>query len=133
MERSLPPVEIGVSRPGKKVYLWFWLLSVHEAGSGEVFSLPVVHLDVQCYSSQLSRGSDGTHQATDAPAPEVAGFTQVPWDHPTWISRNRPKPGHDMFTDSSHVTNEDELTSIVSCIRQGGDIDSLVTIEVQQP
>lgn len=44
MERSLTPVEIGVSRPDKKVYLWFWSLSVHEAGSGEVFSLPVVHI-----------------------------------------------------------------------------------------
>ena len=43
MERSLTPVEIGVSRPDDKVYLWIWLLSVYEAGSGEVSSLPVVH------------------------------------------------------------------------------------------
>lgn len=97
------------------------------------FSDPIRYLDVQCYSSQLSRGSDGTRQATDAPAPEVAGFTQVPWDHPTWLYGKRPHPGMDVFADSSHATNEDELTSIVSCIRQGGDIDSLVTIEVQQP
>ena len=44
MERSLTPVEIGVRRPDKKVYLWFCPRSVHEAGSGEVFSLPVVHI-----------------------------------------------------------------------------------------
>lgn len=44
MERSLTPVEIGVRRPDKKVYLWFYPRSVHEAGSGEVFSLPVVHI-----------------------------------------------------------------------------------------
>ena len=43
MERSLTPVEIGVRRPDKKIYLWFCPRSVHEAGSGEVFSLPVVH------------------------------------------------------------------------------------------
>lgn len=96
------------------------------------FSDPIRYLDVQFYSSLLSRGSDGTRQATDAPAPEVAGFTQVPWDHPTWLYGKRPQPGMDMFTDSSHATNEDELTSIVSCIRQGGDIDSIVTIEVLQ-
>ncbi len=97
------------------------------------FSEPIRYLDVQCYSAQLSRGSDGTRQATDAPAPEVAGFTQVPWDHTTWLYGKRPQPGMDMFADSSHATSEDELTSIVSCVRQGGDIDSLVTIEVQQP
>lgn len=94
------------------------------------FSDPIRYLDVQFYSSLLSLGSDGTRQATDAPAPEVAGFTQVPWGHPTWLYGKRPQPGMDMFADSSHVTNEDELTSIVSCIRQGGDINSLVTIEV---
>lgn len=97
------------------------------------FSEPIRYLDVQCYSAQLSRGSDGTRQATDAPAPEVAGFVQVPWDNDTWLCRNRPKPGHDLFMDSSQATDEDELTSIVSCIRQGDGIDSLVTIEVQQP
>lgn len=97
------------------------------------FSDSISYLDVQCYSSQLSRGSDGTCQATNAPAPEVAGFTQVPWDHGTWLCGKRPKPGMDVFTDSSRATDEDELTSIVSCVRQGGDIDSLVTIEVQQP
>lgn len=43
MERSLTPVEIGVSRPDEKDFLGIWLLSVHEAGSGEVFSFPVVH------------------------------------------------------------------------------------------
>ena len=43
MERSLTPVEIGVSRSDEKDFLGIWLLSVHEAGSGEVFSLPVVH------------------------------------------------------------------------------------------
>lgn len=44
MGRSLTPVEIGVRRSDKKVYLQFWLLSVREAGSGKVFSLPVVHI-----------------------------------------------------------------------------------------
>ena len=44
MGRSLTPVEIGVRRPDKKFYLQFWSLSVYEAGSGEVFSLPVVHI-----------------------------------------------------------------------------------------
>lgn len=97
------------------------------------FSGQVSYLNVQCYSEQLSRGSDGNSPATDAPAPEVAGFTQVPWDHSTWLCGNRPQPGMDVFADSSHATNEDEITSIVSCIRQGGDTQSLVTIEVQQP
>ncbi len=97
------------------------------------FSGQVSYLNVQCYSEQLSIGGDERYMATDAPAPEVAGFTQVPWDHPTWMFGNRPKPGMDVFADSSHATNEDELTSIVSCIRQGGDTQSLVTIEVQQP
>ena len=49
MGRSLTPVEIGVSRLDKKVYLQFWLLSVYEAGSGKVSSLPVVHsIEVEC-------------------------------------------------------------------------------------
>lgn len=95
------------------------------------FSDSISYLDVQCYSAQLSRGSDGTCQATNAPAPEVAGFTQVPWDHGTWLCGKRPKPGMDVFTDSSRATDEDELTSIVSCVRQGDGIDPLVTIEVQ--
>ena len=45
MGRSLTPVEIGVRRSDDKVYLWFWLLSVYEAGSGKVFNFPVVHDD----------------------------------------------------------------------------------------
>lgn len=98
------------------------------------FSEPVSYLRAQCFSFQHTMGiRDDRKSATDAPAPEVAGFTQVPWDHPTWLYGNRPQPGMDVFADSNQATNEDELTSIVSCIRQGGDIDSLVTIEVQQP
>ena len=36
-------MEIGVRRPDEKDFLRVWLLSVHEAGSEEVFSLLVVH------------------------------------------------------------------------------------------
>lgn len=97
------------------------------------FTEPISYLSAKCYSFQHSMGSEGRKPAVDAPAPEVAGFVQVPWDNDTWISRNRPKPGRDLFMDSSQATDEDELTSIVSCVRQGDGIDSLVTIEVQQP
>ena len=98
------------------------------------FTEPISYLGAYCYSFQHMMGvSDDIRPAMNVPAPEVAGFTQVPWDHPTWIYGKRPQPGHDMFADSSHVTKEDELTSIVSCVRQGDGIDPLVTIEVQQP
>lgn len=96
------------------------------------FTEPISYLSAKCYSFQHSMGSEGRKPAVDAPAPEVAGFTQVPWDHDTWLHGKRPKPGMDVFADSSHTTDEDELTSIVSCIRQGDGIDPLVTIEVQR-
>ena len=98
------------------------------------FTEPIIYLGAYCYSFQHMMGvSDDIKPATNAPAPEVAGFTQVPWDHDTWLNRKRPKPGMDVFADSSRTTDEDELTSIVSCIRQGDGIGPLVTIEVQRP
>ena len=96
------------------------------------FSGQVSYLNVQCYSEQLSLGGDERYMAVDAPAPEVAGFVPVSWDSPTWLVSNRPRPGHDLFMDCTNASSEDELTSIVSCIRQGGNNRPLVTIEVQQ-